>query len=216
MSTGRMLRAGQLAILPPNRIGRRRHSMQKTVDGIVEELRGIADRTAKLCQVCKAASPPSAFMCAKCGEASWKTQPDMVIRHKKEDLGARAAAARNVVLGSLRALRTLASTIPGFRVTLDEEPEIVSIAGRNATVFARMSMSDPRNIGGSDPDILIMFANRYIESDTDGFVVGCVSTRSRGADGLWPLRWVRFHNVSSDTTIDIVSSLLSETVYYEL
>ncbi len=190
-------------------------AMGKTIEDVAAEMREVAARTVKTCQCCLKPSPPGAPTCLHCGECSWSAPVDIAIRYPHDELRPRAAAVRNVVLQCLRLFRDAANGINGVTATLTDDVEPATIAGAEAAVFARLTITDPRQIGTNAPNITMVFATRYNAIETDGFVVGCVSVAPHHS-ALWPLRWVRFRDVSPDSTVDVIASLLAEAVYGDL
>lgn len=105
----------------------------------------------------------------------------------------------------------------GHDAELNEQPETSAVGGKDATVFARLAFTDPRRVGDETaPKMVLVFAHRYNSQSTDGFVIGCVATAAPRVDTLWPLRWMRFRNISPSTVADIIGSLIAEAIFAEL
>lgn len=190
-----------------------RGTMGKTVEEVVTHLRSVIERAKKTCLVCGKRSPRTASTCPACGDASWGPLADMGVPHQKDALHTRSEGAKKTTLDSLNAFAAAANAVDGATAHVNGDVQGTTIAGRDATVFARLFLSDPRRISSDAAGVTIMFATCLNSASTDGFIVGSLIVSSAQFAEAWPLRWIRFGNVSGDAVTEIIDALLGEAFY---
>ncbi len=189
--------------------------MGKTVEDVVALLRSVTERAAKACGVCGKHSPRTASTCPDCGEASWGPLTDMVVRRQKDTLHARVASAQSAALQCLRLFSEAAGSLEGITAHVDDSVQSAVIAGRDATLFASLFLTDPRLVNGGAPGVTISFAHCLNSTATDGFIIGAVHVSPMRLADAWPLRCVRLGAVSTDVVVEIIDALLAEAFFEE-